>query len=681
MKLFCPSCDAVVEVASASDHRCPQCHRTLDASPQAIHAGQRATGQGSSRTVLLIAATLLVAAVAGGIWLKVKTAESNQKATADKAPAAAATDWTRLGLKGDRAVPPGRADATLTQAAKGAKDVDSLLKASMGPGKLEPVSPTVRRRSPVETTAVLWQQVAAGKSQPVHSIEVAFLAQAMLTARGEPAEFVTETVGVQTPLLLSRTRLGVRTTGGRILEPFATAPMQKPAPVSQAQAQAWWLVLRAHGERVRGDFPLVNEDLKAADLLLPGNAAALFARGVSELDQGLVDLGVPKCEQALAKQDDPLARLFLAEVAVALEQPVKALQRVEEALKSHPDLPEALVTKAILAAQRIQTVPEAQKAAQKAEAKALFEKALAADPNVPGARAGLAQLLLVDKDEAGAEKVLREALAKGKDLEAALSLAELLRSQKKPEEAIKVLEGLGMAPDDERYVIALVTAYMTNKQPDKGMALVDEAHKINPTNRQIALMRADLLRQAGKNAEAIAALEPLKQGPEGQRMTLLQSQLYLQEHQADKAIAQLEPLVAKSPDERDPQGLLLMAYEIAGQKDKAQAIGKRMVEKKLLKVAELANVYLQVGDADAATATLEEAVKGTPDVESATALAMLYTASGRKADALALRDRLGKTPGEPGATLKAAVDKAITTAEAEMERMKQAPAGEPPSIP
>jgi tetratricopeptide (TPR) repeat protein len=684
MKLFCPSCDAIVDVASAADHRCPQCHRTLDTSPQASQPGATpAPGQSSSRTVLVIAASLLVAAVGGGLWLKAKTAESNQKSQpASPVPAVDPASWKNLGLTGDRAVPPGTPDAALTAAAKGAKDVESLLKASMGAGKLELIAPTIRRRAPIENTATLWSQVVAGKAQPVHALEVALLAKAMLEARGEPAELVTDAAGVQTPLLLSRTRIGVR-SAGKILEPFAKTAMQKPTPLPVTLAHVWWLVLRAHGARVRGDFTQVNEDLKAADTLMPGNAATLFARGVAELDQGLVDLGVPKCEQALAKQDDPLARLFLAEVAVALEQPVKALQRVEEALKSNPDLPEALVTKAILAAQRIQTVPEAQKAAQKAEARALFDKALQADPKVAGARAGLAQLLLLDKDEAGAEKVLREALVQGKDLEAALSLAELLRSQKKPEESIKVLESLGIAPDDDRYVTALVTAYMVNKQPEKGIALIEEAHKLNPSNRQIALMRADLLRQAGRVAEAIAALEPLKKGPDGMRMILLQSQLYLQEHQADKAIAQLEPLVAKAPDERDPQGLLLMAYEVAGQKEKAQAIGKKLMEKKLLKPAELANVYLQVGDSDAATSTLEEAVKTSADVDGVTALAMLYTASGRKADAVALRDRMAKSPGELGPTLKAAIDKAITAAEAEMERMKQGgtPGGEPPAIP
>ena len=688
MKLFCPSCDAVVDPASAADPRCPQCHRTLDAAPQAVPAAQPAKGKG----VLIGAGVVLAAVIGGGVWMQTHKPAPAASAAGGVpggqpggpgAPAGStATAFKTAGLKGDRAIPPGVTDAALTAAAKAAPDVDAWLKASVGPGKLEQVSPVMRRRSPVLPTAALWGEIAAGKGHPVHAIEVAFLAKAALEARGEPAELVVETAGVQTPLLLSRTRVGVRSKA-KIIEPFATAAMQKPMPLSVAQATVWWLVLRAHGERIRGDFTLLNEDLNTADALLPHDAAALFAKGVAELDQGLADLGVPKCEQALAKQDDPLARLFLAEVAVALEQPVKALQRVEEVLKSHPDLPEALVTKGILTAQRIQSVPDAQKPAQKAEAKALFEKALQLEPNVLGARAGLAQLLLLDKDEAGAEKLLREGVALNKDLESALVLADILRSQKKLDESIKVLEGLGLTPDDERYVTALVTAYMAADQKQKALDTVDAAFKLNPMNRQLALMRADLLRQAGKVEEAIAALEPLRQGPDGVRMTLLQAQLYLQVRQPDKAIAQLEPMVAKTPDDRDSQGLLLMAYEVAGQKDKAKAVGKKLLDQKLLKPSELANVYLQVGDAEAAAAVLEEAMKTAPEVEGATALAMIYTASGRKADAVALRDRLAKTPGELGGKLKAAVDLAITTAEAEIQRMKQGgpPDGGPPVAP
>ena len=224
--------------------------------------------------------------------------------------------------------------------------------------------------------------------------------EAVLKARGESAEFVVETAGSSTPLLLTRARVGVKTAGGTVLEPLATAAMQKPAPVAMAKVAAWWLVLRAQTERVANRFPNSNQDLVAAESLAPGDPSVLFARCVADMDQGLFDLGVPKCEQALAKQEDPMARLMLAEVAMGLEQPVKAVQRVEEALKAAPGLPEALVLKGLLVAQRIAQVPDGQKAQLKTEARQLLEDALKADPKAPRARATLAKLLLLDKDDA-----------------------------------------------------------------------------------------------------------------------------------------------------------------------------------------------------------------------------------------------------------------------------------------
>lgn len=674
MKMFCPSCDAVVDVTSGDDRRCPQCHRTLAATPD---ASASPTAPNKGKAMVIGSAVLVAAAVGAGMWLTV--CQSKPPAVTGKS--ASAPDKSDLagrlqaaGLKGDRAVAPGTADAALTTAAKDSKDIKATLQALVAPGKLQLVSPTTRRRHPVENTAELWSQLAAGKARPVHSVEAAFLTRAMLLARGEEAEFVTETAGVQSPLLLSRTRLGVRSKG-QILEPLASQPMQTPAPVSLDQASVWWLILRAHGERVNGEFAKMNEDLKAADTLLPGDPGVMFARGVADLDQGMAEPGVAKCEQALAKKEDPLARLFLAEVAVALEQPVKALQRVEEALKAAPDLPEGLVTKGILAAQRISTVPDGQKPAQKAEAKALFEKALQRDPKVLGARAGLAQLRLLDQDEAGATALLQDAVTKDKDLESALVLSDLLRRGKKPAEAIKVLEGLGLQPEDERYVMALLQSYMAAEQPEKAMATVEEAHKLSPASRQIALMRADLLRQSGRTAEAIVALEPLKTGADGERMGLLQAQLYLQDHQMDKAIKLLEPIVAGKPTERDPTALLLMAYAGAGQKDpamkvKALALAKKAMDAKLLKGGDVAGLMLQGGDPVMAEQVLTEAVKVAPEVDTVGTLAMIYTASGRKDQAAKLREEVGKVPVK-GKELQEMVDKAVTAAQAELDQMKK----------
>ncbi len=682
MKLFCPSCEIVVEVPD-TDLRCPQCHRALQAQ------GQVGTAATQPRKPLIVLAALLVlGGAAGGAWWLHRSAPGTTTPAAGPSAAAGvagdsvAARLQRAGLQGDRAVAPGTADEALTRDAKQAKDVASLLKSVMGQGKLQALSPLARRRTVVDNTAALWAHIQAGKAEPVHSVEAAWLAYALATARGEHPEIVVDSGGLQTLLLFSRTRVGVR-VGGTIIEPFASTPMTKPIVLPLDRAAAWWLLQRAHSERVRGDFQLVSADLLAAEALTPGEAAIQFARCVADLDQGMPDVGLPKCESALAHQEDPLARLFMAEIAGSMDQPVKAFQRVEEALKAAPDLPEALVTKGMLTAQRISTVPDAQKVEQKTQAKALFEKALTKDPAATGARAGLAQLLLVDHDEATAEKILREAVTQYKDLECAMILSDLLRSRKQNAEAVQVLETLGSPVDDERYVSAFIQALLANQQADKALVVAEKAHTDNPGNRQIALIRADLLRQSGRIADAIAAIEPLTHwGADTERMNLLMAQLFLQDQKADKALAIVEPIATKHPDERDPNTLLLMTYLLVGQKDKANTLASKLIAQKVLKMAEVVDILLRSGDHETAEALLVADVKVAPSAETVTLLGMIYTASGRKEKALELKAELGKA-GDKAKPLQDALDKAITGAEAELKAMKEGAkeGGPPPEMP
>lgn len=606
-----------------------------------------------------------------------KTDAGKEPATA--APSAAASDWkakfAAAGLTGDAATPPGQIPADAVAKAKAGTLAD-VVKGLYGTGKLVKQPLHKRRRHAVPGTAALWTAVAAGNAQPVHPIEAAWLIYALAEARGEAAEFVLDTAGVQTPLMLTRTRIGVR-VAGQIYEPFADQPMVQPKVVPQAQAAAWWLVIRAGAARMRGDFGAVYADLLAAETLHKPLAAAQFARGIAEIEQQLADKGQPTCEAALAIEEDPLARLFLAELALSQNAPVQALNQVEAALKASPDLPEALVTKALVQMQRLPTLPEAQKTVLVTETEALLSKALAKDSRVPGAHAARANLKLTQRDIPSAEFILREAIkTKGpageSDLESTLLLASILSQQDKYAEALEVLTSAGAAPDDERFALALARTHAKLGALDKALEVAEKAYQAAPDNNNLALLRADMLRQVGRVPEAIAALEPLKKGSDGERVTLLQAQLFAQTGQFDKALPVLTEARKNKPEDKEVAALLLVTLAMAKKTDESLSLADELTKGKLVGTSDIAGLYLQVGAMEVAGQYLQRAIAaGAAEPEVWALYAMVLTASGKKDAALALKaDAKKALKPEQAKVIAETIDKAIASAEAEMKQMQ-----------
>ncbi len=679
MHVFCPACDDQVEVTDTVAARCPVCHRRF-ASDELIEPEDMASNgprSGAVRPVVLGAVVVAVIAIALITWLMVDGNDRSSKA-ADPAAAGAvnaplAGDWlslfARAGHKTDKARPPGGVDPGLLKAATGLASDEALtgfLKERKGAGRLAQVPNDRRRDHPVIATEALWRSIEAGKAAPVHAIEAAWLSMAAARARGLEAQFVVDRSGVQTPLLLARTRVAVRTSAGQLLNPLGVE-IGKAEVVSDRLMALWWVLLRAHASRSGGDFASTHADLALAARIEPDEAAIQFARGVVTMDQGLLDKGLETCEAALAKRDDGLARLFLADVLAAMQKPFKASGHVDKALKAPNPLPEAWVSKGLLQAGRVATLPEAQKAAALDEAVKSFEKALSLLPSVPGARAGLAQVRLLQQDQTAAEKLLREAVQTYGDVDAALLLVELLQGTKRGAEVAPMLRKLDRL-DDERLVQSLARALVLQGDKKGALDVAEEAWKRQPANRAHALLRADLLRQVGRVGDAITALEPLRTGEDSERMTLLQAQLYLQDDKVATAIERLESLSKGASPTREVLLLLLVARVQAGDATALNKFTKRLLDNGLLTELDVAGVFLETGDAERAQTVLEQAVaKPAPAQEAAVMLAMVYVASGRKKDALALRERMVTAAGAGGAALGTKIDEAIASAEQEME--------------
>ncbi len=676
MRGFCPSCDRAVEAAEGD--KCPQCHGALALAPE-FEAAAPATRRGPWLPIL--AAGLVLAAVGFGVLWRLKANGPAPAAATAPAPSSAdiGAQLRGQGLQGDRAVGPGAADAAMAQFAKDAKDVAALTRALRDlekPGGLQRVALGQRRKHPVQNAADLWRAVREGKAEPVHAIEAAWLARALLQAKGVATQFVTASAGVQTPLLLRRPRLGLKLADGTLFEPFGTAAMSAPKTVSDAEATAMWLVLRANVERLRSEYAAAYQDLAAAEAIAPAVAAARFVRGVTQLDQRMNDQGIATCEAALAQQSDPLARLFLAEVAMANDQPVKALQRCEEALLAAPGLPEALVTKAQVLMGRLQTLPIDQREAAGKEIGALLDQALKADPVPSGARASKAQLLLIEKQDQAAENLLRSAVQTHKDVESALLLAELHTAHKRHAEAAQVLQDVGAPLEDARIALAWVQALMADGKRDKALELMEKAFVLAPENRTIGLLRAQLLAEAGKLKEAIAALDGMLAGEDADQVALLQAQLLIQDGQSERAAASLTKLREKRPADKKLALLLLVAQARAGKVAEADKVATAGLSENLVTPMELAEAWLQAQQLNKAISVLEPAVSAAkPDAQTAATLAVMYVMAGRKADAIALRDRVADKLGPQAEEFRKTIDEAIAAAEQE-KQAHGAPAGQ-----
>ncbi len=670
MKGFCPGCDRAVEAAPDTG-KCPQCHGVLAQAPEfePLPQAQRRVPW----LAVLAGVAALAAVVVAAMWRTAAHKPAPASAPAQAAPAADFSAVMRAHeLTGERAIAPGTADAAMAQYASQAKDAAALTQAVRGlvkPGGLQRVALGQRRKHAVLNTAELWSALREGKAQPVHPIEAAWLVKGLLQTKGIAAQFVTDGAGVQTPLLLSRTRLGLKLADGTVLEPLEAAAMTAPKPVSDAQAAAMWLVLRANVLRLRSEYQAAYRDLSAAEAIAPDLAAARFVRGVAQLDQRMTDQGIATCEAALGQQQDPLARLFLAEVAMANDQPVKALQRCDEALTAAPGLPEAVVTKAQVLMGRLQTLPVDQRPAASKEIAALLDEALNANPVPTGARASKAQLLLIDKEEQAAENLLRSAVQTHKEIESALLLAELHTAHKRHADAAQVLQDVDAPLDDARIALAWVQALIADGKRDKALELMEKAFAQAPDNRTIGLLRAQLLAEGGKTKEAIAALDGLLTGEDSEQIALLQAQLLIADNQTERAASVLAKLRDKRPADKKVALLLLVALARAGKLADADKVASAALNDKLVTPMDLAETWLQAQQLQKAIAVLEpEAAAEKPDAQTAATLAVMYVMGGRKADAVALRDRVAVKLGPQAEEFRKTIDEAIAAAEQEKSK-------------
>ncbi len=676
MEHFCASCDAMVEPEDAAVPRCPRCQRRVDS----VDSASVGPASGRSSVARLAASAALVVAAAGAAWWwTAPPAELPVASPAIQAgDQAVATRFAAAGMDEARSIWPGATDAALEAAARAFPDTAAVvahLSALVADGRLRPASARERRDHPMRPAVVLWAELQAGRAAPVHGLEVAWLARALFTARGAPVAFVASSP-MRTPLILAHSRVAVRLEDGTILDPLGQG-METPATVADSMAVAWWLILRAHHSRAGAKHKEAHAELDLAATFAADLPGILFARGVSELDQGMIDKGIATCEAALAQQDDAFARLFLADVYATNQRPFKAWEQVEQVLKTHPELPEAWVSKGMLDGSRAQTLPDDQKGPQLEKAAAALTKAIELDPTIPGARVGLAQLALARSDQPEAERILNEAIEKYTDLQAAVVLSALWAHDEKSIDAAEMLTKLGRL-DDEQVVEALVSAWHTAGKEEKALEVIEQAAALAPTNVTLAILKANVLRAHGRVKDATAALQPLLAGSQNDDLRLTLGSLYLSDKQPRKAIELLESVRSHRKDDKQIAAMTLSAWLSAEDMTGFRTLAAELLELGVLRRGDIAGMLAQQGRADEAVELLEQAA-ALPDVEPSEAglLALIWTAAGRKEDAIALRDRLVAGGGKHAEHMKLTIDGAIAAAEQELQETERAEQDQP----
>lgn len=289
-----------------------------------------------------------------------------------------------------------------------------------------------------------------------------------------------------------------------------------------------------------------------ADRTKPGIARAT---GLSLLAQYLTPTGIPAVEEAL-QDDDPLVR---AEAVQALE-PLPAPDRVRMAapLLSDPIRSVRIGTARLLAGTQPELLQEAQKAALERGISELVASELVSAER-PENHVNLALLYAQMGRTSEAENELRTALRLDPNsVPAMVNLADLYRTQQRDDEGQKWLEkARTVAPNAAEPIYALGLLKVRQKQYQDGLVLLGRAAMLQPSNTRYSYVYAVALNSSGQPDRAIAVLEDAHRRRPADREVLTGLVNYERaQGNLSAATAYAEQLVQLTPDDPNARAML-----------------------------------------------------------------------------------------------------------------------------
>jgi tetratricopeptide (TPR) repeat protein len=291
----------------------------------------------------------------------------------------------------------------------------------------------------------------------------------------------------------------------------------------------------------------------------------------------LLDLDVnqqdwPQAERTLARlreAGDAPAVLAMAEGRVhqARKHWDQARAAYERAIAAAPDAPEPLL--AVVQVDLASGKPD--------QAEARLRRLIAARPDHPYAHGILGSVLLAQRDQDAAEREFREASRiKAEWLAPWIDLASLKVAQKKPSEAVSVLEaGLKTHPRSEQLRLLLAGALSDDdRTTDQAIAEYDTILQQNPKSvvaaNNLAVLLADRKGDPKSLARALALTKDFERTAPNPLFLDTLGWVYVKLGQANDAVRLLKPVADKAPEEPVVNYHLGMAYHRAGDMGQAK---------------------------------------------------------------------------------------------------------------
>ena len=318
------------------------------------------------------------------------------------------------------------------------------------------------------------------------------------------------------------------------LPPGSSDPEAQSAPSSASAAP----LANAENAIDGKDYTKAGALLDAYLSAHPADARALFDRGYCDDAQGHADTAVSYYRKAiaadphqfeahmalgllLAQQNSPDARAEL-EAAVSLNPDppnpaakAQAYRTLAHLLRSSD--PDAAKTDLLAALKLTPETPDdtlltagiAEAEGDRDIAEQAYRRVLSVQPESSPAIAGLAHLLIEEKNYADAEPLVHTALLRDPD-DPALNAqyAALLAAQGKTEEATATLEKLHqLQPQDRQVSGMLADAYMQSDMPEKADAVYADLLKSSPDDANLLSARGQVLIREQNYPQALALFQ------------------------------------------------------------------------------------------------------------------------------------------------------------------------------